>query len=48
MCAINFFLWIGLIDMFVFGVFVQCEEELKLKNFEHKMVRICREIRMFK
>jgi hypothetical protein len=35
MCTNNFFLWIGLIDMIAFWVFIQCEEELNVKEFEH-------------
>ena len=38
MCAINFFSLDGLIIMIVFWVFMQCEGELKLENFEYKMV----------
>jgi hypothetical protein len=36
-CAQLFF-WIGLINMFAFWVFTRFGQELKLKNFEHKIV----------
>jgi len=35
MWAINFFPWIGLINVIAFWGFVLCGEELKLKNFEN-------------